>query len=140
VNAADLEGLIPELFAPWVRQLDMSVVELGDREARFEIGENADLVRTGGPGGGVICGQALSAAADTLSVLTLAYVNGEFRPCTTSDLQIRFMRPVPLGRIDVRVSALSNGKRMAVTQVECRAAGDTRLCAAGSTTFVYLSR
>ena len=89
-------------------------------------------------GGGVVCGQALSAAADTLSVLALAHVNGRFRACTTTDLNVRFMRPVPLGPIDIAVSALSNGRRMAVTQTEIRQAGINRLCATATATFVYL--
>ena len=68
MQAEELEALIPELFAPWVQQLPIAIVSLDDTSVRFEIAASPELARGGGAGGGVVCGQALSAAADTLSV------------------------------------------------------------------------
>ena len=138
MDKAQINALIPELFAPWIQQLDIRIDSLTDTEVVFSLPQNAALVRAGGTGGGVICGQALSAAIDTMSVLTLIHLNNRFRACTTSDLHVRFMRAIADGPVEVTVSALSNGRRMAVTQAACRVPGEHRVCAAGSATFVYL--
>ena len=139
MDKSQITALIPDLFAPWIQQLDVQIDQITTEEVSFILPQNASLVRSGGVGGGVICGQALSAAIDTMSVLTLAHLNDRFRACTTTDLQVRFMRAIPEGPVEVGVSALSNGKRMAVMQGICRVPGSTRICALGTATFIYLA-
>ena len=112
-----LTKLYADIFAPWVQALGITVDEVG-QTCRFTFAGGAELVRGGGEGGGVVCGQAISAAADTCSVLALSHLNGAFRPCTTVDLTAHFLRPVPEGPVTVQVTAASNGRRMAVTRVE----------------------
>lgn len=48
------------------------------------------------------------------------------------------MRPLPDGAVDLRVEALSNGRRMAVTRVEFRSAGSQKVAASATCAFVYL--
>ena len=98
---------------------------------------NPDLTRGGGPGGGVVCGQAIAAAADTGSVVTLGALNGAFRPCTTVDLTTHFMRPLPEGDVEIEITALSNGRRMATTRAEFRAPGG-KIAATTTCSFAYL--
>ena len=45
--------------------------------------------------GGVVCGQAIMAAADTAMLVAMIAQLGEFRPMTTVQLQTSFVRPVP---------------------------------------------
>ena len=45
--------------------------------------------------GGVVCGQAILAAADTAMLVAMIAQLGEFRPMTTVQLQTSFVRPVP---------------------------------------------
>lgn len=138
MDKTQITGLIPDLFAPWVQQLDVQIDQINTNDISFILPRSALLVRSGGVGGGVICGQALSAAIDTISVLTLAHLNDRFRACTTTDLHVRFMRPIPEGPVEINVSALANGKRMAVMQATCRIPGRDRICASGTATFIYL--
>jgi uncharacterized protein (TIGR00369 family) len=47
--------------------------------------------------GGMVCGQALMAAADTAMVIAISAQLGEFRPMTTVSLTTSFMRPIAQG-------------------------------------------
>lgn len=138
LKVAEIQTLHDDIFAPWIQALGLRPVEVEDGACDFTLPESADLTRGGGQGGGVVCGQAVSAAADTASVLTLSALNGRFRACTTVDLTAHFMRPLPQGDVDIRVEALSNGRRMAVTRAEFRAAGSPKLAATVTCAFAYL--
>ena len=96
--------------------------------------ENRALVHVGG----VICGQATAAAADTCSVVALSALNGRFRICTTVDLTTHFIRPLKPGDVEIRVDVLSNGKRMAYTKVEMRAKGEEKIAVTATSAFAYL--
>lgn len=133
-----LAAISEEIFAPWVKALGVETVEIGADFCRFRMPGASDTIRRGGPGGGVVSGQAISAAADTASVLTLIALNGTTRPCTTVDLTTHFMRPLPEGEAEIRVEAVSNGRRMAVTRVEVKAAGAPKLSATATCAFAYL--
>lgn len=138
MNPSTVEALIPELFAPWVQSLSLSVLELTETGGQFVMPANPDLVRSGGTGGGVVCGQALAAAADTVSVLALSHLNNRFRACTTTDINIRFMRPLKEADIQLDVVALSNGRKMAVTEVVYLMPGTAKVCCKASCSFIYL--
>ena len=55
--------------------------------------------------GGVVCGQAIMAAADTAMLVAMIAQLGEFRPMTTVQLQTSFVRPVPKDAAQVAVVA-----------------------------------
>ena len=133
-----VEALLGQIFAPWVQSLNLRVTELSSTGGHFLLPESDALVRGGGDGPKVVCGQALAAAADTLSVLALSHLNGRFRNCTTVDMTTHFMRPLMLGDVEATVEAVSNGRRMAVTRVEFRAPGQTKIAATATCAFAYL--
>jgi uncharacterized protein (TIGR00369 family) len=130
-----MAALLRDAFAPWVRDPGLRPVELTAAGATFSMPANPRLARGGGAS--VVCGQALAAAADTVSVLALCGLNGRFRNCTTVDLTTHFLRPLPVGDVDITVEALSNGRRMATTRVEFRAPGG-KLAAHATCAFAYL--
>ncbi|MEO0363420.1 MAG: PaaI family thioesterase [Pseudomonadota bacterium] len=134
----ELAAAHDEVFAPWVKDLGLEPVEIGEDGCSFRLPESARLTRAGGPGGGVVCGQAVSAAADTAAVMTILAVNGKTRPFTTIDLAAHFLRPLPEGEVEVVVTLLSNGKRMASARAEFRAAGGGKLAATVTCAFAYL--
>lgn len=138
MTVSDIQALHNEVFAPWIQALGLKPIAVEEGACVFTLLESPNLTRGGGAGGGVVCGQAVSAAADTASVLTLSALNGRFRACTTVDLTAHFMRPLPQGDVDIRVEALSNGRRMAVTRSEFRAAGSPKLAATVTCAFAYL--
>jgi acyl-coenzyme A thioesterase PaaI-like protein len=105
-----------------------------DKGGTFLLPADPKLVHVGG----VICGQATASAADTVSVVTLAAMNGRFRVCTTVDLTTHFIRPLPPGDVEIRCDVLSNGKRMAFVRVEERAKGDARVAVSATMAFAYM--
>lgn len=133
-----MRDLLAGVFAPWVQDLQITPVAQSADGAKFLVPENPRLVRGGGGGMKVFCGQAVAAVADTASVLTLCAVNGRFRNCTTVDLTTHFLRPMGLGDVEVRIEVVSNGRRMAVTQAELRAAGANKPAATATCAFAYL--
>jgi len=134
----EMLALLAEIFAPWIQALSITPLAQTATGATFILPENSALVRTGGDGPAVVCGQAVASAADTASVLALSGLNGRFRNCTTVDMTTHFMRPLMLGDVEITVEALSNGRRMAVTKAEFRAKGSPKLAATATCTFAYL--
>ena len=136
-NAARAQALLGEVFAPWVRALELRAETVEEAGARFTLPANPAPSRGGGEGSGTVCGQAIGAAADTTSVVTLAAVAGRFRPCTTVDMTTHFLRPLAEGATAIAVEVLSNGRRMAVTRVEFHSAAG-KLAATATCAFAYL--
>ncbi|MEM6661401.1 MAG: PaaI family thioesterase [Pseudomonadota bacterium] len=136
-TAEQAQEFLDDVFAPWITALGLKVTGVGDQGISLVLPSNRDTTRGGGPGGGVVCGQAIAAAGDTSSVVALAALNGTFRPCTTVDLTTHFMRPLPEGDVEVEITALSNGRRMATTRAEFRAPGG-KIGATMTLSFAYL--
>lgn len=126
--------MLETVFAPWIVAMGLKPLEFSETGGRFLLPENKDLVHVGG----VICGQATAAAADTCAVVTLAAVNGRFRFCSTVDLSVKFIRPLPPGDAEIRVNVISNGKRMAYTSVDIGAAGSEKTAVTAMMTFAYI--
>lgn len=136
-SVAEAQTFLDDVFAPWIKSLGLRVEGVEPGLVRLSLPEQADIVRGGGQGGGVVCGQAIAAAADTGSVVALAALNGVFRPCTTVDLTTHFMRPIAQGDVEIEITALSNGRRMATTRAEFRAPGG-KIAASATLSFAFL--
>ena len=130
----EAEETLARVFAPWIVEMGLKPIGFDPRGGSFVLPENRALVHVGG----VICGQATAAAADTCSVVALSALNGRFRICTTVDLTTHFIRPLKPGDVEIRVDVLSNGKRMAYTKVEMRAKGEEKIAVTATSAFAYL--
>ena len=130
-----LNALLEQVGAPWVRALGMEVLSTGDERTTLRLPVGPQVVH----GGGVLCGQALLAAADTAMVLALSSALGAFRPMTTVQLQTSFLRPVPAdaGELRVACTVLRRGRSLAFGEVEICTA-DGRLAAHATTTYALL--
>ena len=130
-----LNALLEQVGAPWVRALGLEVVATGNERTTLRMPVGPALVH----GGGVLCGQAILAAADTAMVLALSAALGAFRPMTTVQLQTSFLRPVPAdaGELHVVCTVLRRGRSLAFGEVEICAA-DGRLAAHATTTYALL--
>jgi uncharacterized protein (TIGR00369 family) len=130
-----LNALLIQVGAPWVRELGLVVVSTSAERTTLRLPVGPALVH----GGGVVCGQALLAAADTAMVLALSSALGAFRPMTTVQLQTSFLRPVPADAGELRVvcTVLRRGRSLAFGEVEIGTA-DGRLAAHATTTYALL--
>ena len=90
MTISELQQLYAEVFAAWVRELDLEVRATTADSVTLALPVHARHVHAGG----VMCGQTLMAAADTALVLAISHKLGGFRPQTTVQLQASFLRAV----------------------------------------------
>lgn len=130
-----LTATLEQVAAPWIRALGLRVVEATSERTVLELPVSPEVVH----GGGVLCGQAMLAAADTAMVLALTAAEGAFRPMTTVQLQTSFLRPVPAGtpHLQVVCTVLRRGKTLAFGEIELLTP-DGRLAAHATTTYALL--
>ena len=123
------------LFAAWVQAMGLRVSRSTPGEMVLTLPVSKALVH----GGGVVCGQALMAAADTAMVLVIAAQLGGFQPMTTVQLQTSFLRPVGGQDLEAQVTArvLRLGKKLVFGEIEIHDA-QARLAAHATTTCALL--
>ena len=136
--------VLGEVFAPWVQDLGLSVeaidheppTPVGDWQpgARLRMAFSERLCRHGG----VICGQALMALADTAMVIAILAASRGYRPMTTVDQTTHFMRAVASSDVlaDARVVRL--GRTMSFGRVTLLSAADNKPAAMVSSAFAML--
>ena len=130
-----LQQALSDLFAPWVQALNLKVERFDADSVTLRLPQSDQLSRVGG----MLCGQAMMAAADTAMVLALSSALGAFRPMTTVQLQTSFLRPVPADAGELRVvcTVLRRGRSLAFGEIEI-ATADGRLAAHATTTYALL--
>ncbi len=135
MNAADLEATLAGLAADYVKQLALRVDEVSTGRVVLSMPVAPALVH----GGGVLCGQAIMAAADTAMLLAMIAQLGEFKPMTTVQLQTSFVRPVPRSVESVRIVAtvLRHGKSLSYGEVAF-STPDGKLAAHATTTYALI--
>jgi uncharacterized protein (TIGR00369 family) len=144
-NIDEARRILGDVFAPWVRDLGLSVdgVEYerpDDAAADWQPGAllrmafSERLCRHGG----VVCGQALMALADTAMVIAMVAANRGYRPMTTVDQTTHFMRAVASSDVlaDARVVRL--GRSMSFGRVTLLAANDRKPVAMCASAFAML--
>ena len=142
---AEARRVLGEVFAPWVLDLNLSIEGFdftpppgGSADwqpgAILRMPFSERLCRSGG----VVCGQALMAFADTAMVLANVAANRSFRPMTTVDQTIHFMRAVSASDVlaDARVVRL--GRTMSFGRVTLSSATDNKPVAMVSSAFAML--
>ena len=129
-----LQAALGEFFAPWVQALKLEVVGCDTDKVTVRLPNTEQLARVGG----MVCGQAMMAAADTCMVLALMNHLGVFRPCTTVQLNTSFLKPLSGqdGLIEARV--LRSGKSLAFGEIDIRGATDGKSVCRSSTTYALL--
>jgi uncharacterized protein (TIGR00369 family) len=130
-----LQEALAHVFAPWVRELDLQVLEAKAGEVRLALPIAPRHVHEGG----VLCGQTMMAACDTAMVLAVMTRLGGFKPMTTVQLQTSFLRPVPGdGGVAIVVArVLRMGRSLVFGEIELLTAGE-QLAAHATTTYALL--
>ena len=141
---ADARRILGEVFAPWVQDLNLAVERIEHVQpagvpdwqpgALLRMPFSERLFRNGG----IVCGQALMALADTAMVIANLAANRGYRPMTTVDQTTHFMRAA-VGDVlaDARVVRL--GRTMSFGRVTLMAATDNKPVAMVSSAFAMLN-
>ena len=129
-----LDAALAEYFAPWVQQLGLRAEAVDADSATLRLPQSDQLSRVGG----MLCGQAMMAAADTAMVLALINHFGEFRPCTTVQLNTSFLKPLSGQDGLVQARILRAGKALAFGEIDIRGANDGKSVCRASTTYALL--
>lgn len=134
VDAKVLETVLQEWFAPWVQALDLQLVHFADGEVSLRLPQSPALSRIGG----MVCGQALMAAADTAMVLAFVTRLGTQRPMTTVQLNTSFLKPLSNQDALITARVLRTGKHLAFGEIDILAEEDGKSVARASTTYALL--
>jgi uncharacterized protein (TIGR00369 family) len=137
--------VLGEVFAPWVQDLNLSIeqIDFTPPQGAASGWQPGAILRMPFSGrlcrnGGMVCGQALMAFADTAMVMANLAGNRGYRPMTTVDQTTHFMRPVTSSDVlaDARVVRL--GRTMSFGRVTLTSASDNKPVAMVSSAFAML--
>ncbi len=131
-----LQDALTDYFAPWVQALGLRVepVEPEATAVTLRLPQSDQLSRVGG----MLCGQAMMAAADTAMVLALIRHFGAFRPCTTVQMNSSFLKPLSGQDALVTARVLRAGKALAFGEIDICGADDGKSVCRASTTYALL--
>ncbi len=135
VDVQTLQAALGRVFAEWVQELDLRVLEARAGEVTLALPVTRKHVHEGG----VLCGQTMMAACDTAMVLAIMTRLGGFKPMTTVQLQTSFLRPISGSSGAARVIArvLRMGKNLVFGEIQVVNADD-ELAAHATTTYALL--
>jgi uncharacterized protein (TIGR00369 family) len=134
MDKATLQSALAEYFAPWVQALGLKVEGFDADSVTLRLPQNAELSRVGG----MLCGQAMMAAADTAMVLALINQSGQFKPCTTVQMNTSFLKPLSNQDAMVQARVLRAGKSLAFGEIDIRGADDAKSVCRASVTYALL--
>lgn len=142
-DVEEARRVLRDVFAPWVRDLGLSVESIDYEPPGVPDWQPGAVLRMAFSdrlcrNGGVVCGQALMALADTSMVIAILAANRGYRPMTTVDQTTHFMRAVSGSDVlaDARVVRL--GRTMSFGRVTLLSAADNKRVAMVSSAFAML--
>jgi acyl-coenzyme A thioesterase PaaI-like protein len=134
MNTEALQQALAELFAPWVQALNLQVLACGVSQVTLRLPMSEQLTRVGG----ILCGQAMMAAADTAMALALMRHFGQFRPCSTVQLSSTFLKPLSGQDALVTAQVLRAGKSMAFGEIDLAGERDGQSVFRASTAYALM--
>jgi uncharacterized protein (TIGR00369 family) len=137
--------VLGEVFAPWVQDLNLSIEAIeydpppeatGDWQpgAVLRMPFADRLCRNGG----MVCGQAMMAFADTAMVIANLAANRGYRPMTTVDQTTHFMRAVMASDVLAEARVVRRGRTMSFGRVTLLSGADNKPVAMVSSAFAML--
>ena len=133
-DTAAAAELLDDVTAPWVRDLGLKVTEITPSQSRFFLPFSDRLTRDAG----MICGQAIVAAADTAMIAAVTAAIGRYAPITTVDIASRFLRPLGAEGGDITVDILKAGRRLIVGRISIADRASGKLAAELNSTYARL--
>lgn len=129
-----LQTCLADWFAPWVQALGLRVESVADGMVTLRLPFDERLARIGG----MVCGQALMAAADTAMVLAIVTQLGHRQPMTTVQLNSSLLKPLAGQDALVTARVIRAGKRLVFGEIDIVATGDGKSVCRASTTYALL--
>jgi uncharacterized protein (TIGR00369 family) len=137
--------VLREAFAPWVQDLKLSIEAIDHKPppgaatdwqpgAILRMPFSERLCRNGG----IVCGQALMAFADTAMVIANLAANRGYRPMTTVDQTTHFMRAVTSSDVLADARVIRLGRTMSFGRVTLSGPADNKPVAMVSSAFAML--
>jgi uncharacterized protein (TIGR00369 family) len=144
-DIVEARRVLGDVFAPWVQDLGLTV-------ERIECAPPAGAAADWQPGailrmpfsdrlcrhGGIVCGQALMALADTSMVIAILAANGGYRTMTTVDQTTHFMRAVTSSDVLADARVVRTGRTMSFGRVTLSSAADNKPVAMVASAFAML--
>ena len=134
MDSETLQAALSTYFAPWVQALELRVVDSDAPGVTLRLANTGALSRQGG----MLCGQAMMAAADTAMVLALIRHFGAFRPCTTVQMNSSFLKPLSNQDALVQARVIRAGKSLAFGEIDICGADDGKSVCRATTTYALL--
>jgi uncharacterized protein (TIGR00369 family) len=134
VDTQALDAALAEYFAPWVQALRLRAECVEADSVTLRLPQGPHLSRVGG----MLCGQAMMAAADTAMVMALIAQAGAFRPCTTVQMNTSFLKPLSGQDALVQARVIRSGKTLAFGEIDIRGAEDGKSVCRATTTYALL--
>lgn len=129
-----LQACLSDWFAPWVQTLGLRVESFQTDEVVLRLPQNDQLARIGG----MVCGQAMMAAADTAMVLAIVTRLGTRRPMTTVQQNSSFLKPLSNQDALVTARVVRAGKNLVFGEIDIAGADDGKSVCRASTTYALL--
>ena len=127
----EAEKLLATSFAPWIQDLGLRFESVSPEGVTMRLPHSERLCRMGG----LVCGQALMALADTCMVFTVAAALGGFREMATASQNTSFFAPAIGKDVLAEGRALKTGRLLVFGEVAMRLAGEQRLVAHATSTY-----
>jgi uncharacterized protein (TIGR00369 family) len=134
LSVPEADTILAKNFAAWVLATGIKAEATAAEAATLRIPFSEHLCRVGG----ILCGQALLTGADTAMVIALAAASGGFKPCTTVDLTINYMRPITKADALLEAKVMRLGRTLAFCTCEVREAGTAKPAAFSTGTYAIL--
>lgn len=131
LSVSELQNLYEEHFAPWVKDLDLTVSSSDEMQVTMIMRPSERLNRQGG----ILSGQALMSAADTAMALAVFSASGEFRPSATVDMHTSFLKPATNVELAVTGSIVRLGRSIAFLRADIVSSLDDKLVVTSSGTY-----
>jgi uncharacterized protein (TIGR00369 family) len=137
--------VLGEVFAPWVQDLGLSIagIEYAPPPGATPDWQPGAILRMPFSerlcrNGGIVCGQALMALADTAMVIAILAANRGYRPMTTVDQTTHFMRAATASDVVADARVVRLGRTMSFGRVTLSSATDHKPVAMVSSAFAML--
>lgn len=130
-DKAAAEAIVRDKLAPWIQDLDLKVDAVSADEVVLRVPYDDKLARVGG----MVCGQAMMALADTAMIFVVSAVNGGFVEMATTNITTSFFRPILGKDMIARGRALKTGRLLVFGEVTIYADGDDRPAAHATSTY-----